>query len=165
PAASGCSGDSRGGVPGGRRPVSRVLLTRSEEDNRRLGSRLQQLGMTACSLPLLQIEPLEETPQQRSMMLELDRYHAVMTVSPIAARLGLQRLEEYGPQPTVGSHWFAVGAGTAAVLEGYGLSVQYPRDGQDSEALLRLPIWDELLSLPDLRVLIWRGQGGREHLS
>lgn len=43
--------------------MSRVLLTRSEEDNRRLGSRLQQLGMKACSLPLLQIEPLEETPQ------------------------------------------------------------------------------------------------------
>ena len=145
--------------------MSRVLLTRSEEDNRRLGSRLQQLGMKACSLPLLQIEPLEETPQQRSMMLDLDRYHAVMTVSPIAARLGLQRLDEYWPQPPVGLHWFAVGAATAAVLEDYGLAVQYPRDGQDSEALLRLPIWDELLSLPDLRVLIWRGQGGREHLS
>src|SRR5690554_7341803 len=89
--------------------------------------------MKACSLPLLQIEPLEETPQQRSMMLDLDRYHAVMTVSPIAARLGLQRLDEYWPQPPVGLHWFAVGAGTAAVLEDYGLSVRYPREGRAGE--------------------------------
>src|SRR5690606_15236534 len=103
--------------------------------------------------------------QQRSLMLELDRYHAVMVVSPIAARLGLERLDQYWPQPPVGVEWFAVGGGTAAVLEGYGLPVQFPQDGQDSEALLRLPAWQRLLALPDLRVLIWRGVGGREHFS
>ncbi|PRB80972.1 uroporphyrinogen-III synthase [Pseudomonas sp. MYb185] len=145
--------------------MSDVLLTRSEEDNRRLAARLQQQGIAARSLPLLQIEPQPETPQQRSLILELDRYHAVMVVSPIAARLGLERLDQYWPQPPLGIEWFAVGGGTAAVLEEYGLPVQIPLDGQDSEALLRLPAWQRLLGLPDLRVLIWRGEGGREHLA
>jgi len=145
--------------------VSWVLLTRSAEDNQRLAARLQQHGISARSLPLLQIQPQPETPQQRSLMLELDRYHAVMVVSPIAARLGLERLDQYWPQPPLGIEWFAVGAGTAAVLQDYGLPAQFPADGQDSEALLRLPVWDRLLAQPDLRVLIWRGVGGRPHFS
>lgn len=145
--------------------MSCVLLTRSAEDNQRLAVRLQQLGITARSLPLLQIEPQPETPQQRSLMLDLDRYHAVMVVSPIAARLGLERLDHYWPQPPLGIEWFAVGAGTAAVLQEYGLPVAFPQDGQDSEALLRLPAWERLLGQPDLRVLIWRGVGGRPYFS
>lgn len=145
--------------------MSCVLLTRSAADNQRLAERLKQVGIRARSLPLLQIEPQPETPQQRTMMLDLDRYHAVMAVSPIAARLGLARLDQYWPQPPLGIEWFAVGAGTAAPLQAYGLPVQYPQDGQDSEALLRLPAWDRLLKQPDLRVLIWRGVGGREHFS
>lgn len=142
-----------------------VLLTRSADDNQRLAVRLQQQSIAARSLPLLQIEPQAETPSQRSLMLELDRYQAVMVVSPIAARLGLERLDQYWPQPPLGIEWFAVGAGTAAVLQDYGLPVQFPHDGQDSEALLRLPVWSRLRALPDLRVLIWRGVGGREHFS
>ena len=142
-----------------------LLLTRADADNQRLAVRLQQQGVQALSLPLLQIESEPETPRQRSMLLDLDRYHAVMAVSPIAARLGLERLDYYWPQPPVDVKWFAVGAGTAAVLEDYGLPVRFPQDGQDSEALLRLPEWQRLLALPDLRVMIWRGVGGREYFS
>lgn len=142
-----------------------LLLTRAEADNQRLAARLQQHAIQALSVPLLHIESEPETPRQRSLLLDLDRYHAVMAVSPIAARLGLERLDHYWPQPPVAVEWFAVGAGTAAVLTGYGLSVRFPQDGQDSEALLRLPEWQRLLSLPDLRVMIWRGVGGREHFS
>ena len=142
-----------------------LLLTRADADNQRLAVRLQQQGVQALSLPLLQIESEPEAPRQRSMLLDLDRYHAVMAVSPIAARLGLERLDYYWPQPPVDVKWFAVGAGTAAVLEDYGLPVRFPQDGQDSEALLRLPEWQRLLALPDLRVMIWRGVGGREYFS
>lgn len=142
-----------------------VLLTRAEADNLRLAARLAEHGVATASVPLLAIEPLEEGPAERSLILDLDRYHAVMVVSPVAARLGLERLDRYWPQLPVGVHWFAVGAATAAVLEAYGLSVQVPAQGQTSEALLALPIWRELLAVEGLRVLIWRGAGGREHLA
>lgn len=142
-----------------------VLLTRSEADNQRLAHKLEGLGVQTLSMPLLHIHKLDETPEQQRLMLDIDRYHAVMVVSPVAARLGLQRLDACWPQAPVGIDWFAVGEATASVLEAYGLQVHIPESGQDSEALLELPIWDELLTRPDLKVLVWRGVGGREHLA
>ncbi len=71
------------------------------------------------------IDPLEETPEQRTLMLDLDRYCAVVVVSKPAARLGLERLDRYWPQPPQQT-WCSVGAATAAILEAYGLDVTYP---------------------------------------
>lgn len=144
---------------------AKVLLTRSEADNTRLAAQLGASGIDTVSVPLLHIEALEESAAQRSLMLELDRYHVVMVVSPVAARLGLERLDRYWPQTPVGIEWMAVGGTTAAVLEEFGLVVHIPRNGQDSEALLELPVWADLLQRPDLRVLVWRGNGGRELLA
>jgi uroporphyrinogen-III synthase len=143
----------------------KVLLTRSELDNDRLAARLAEQGIDTLSVPLLAIEPIAEGVRERSLMLDLDRYHAVMVVSPVAARLGLERLDHCWPQAPVGIHWFAVGGTTARILQDYGLPVQLPEDGQDSEAMLRLPVWRDLLAMPALKVLIWRGAGGREHLA
>ena len=42
---------------------------------------------------------------------------------------------------------------------------QAPDQGQDSEALMGLPRWQALLRTNHLRVLIWRGVGGREYLA
>lgn len=142
-----------------------VLLTRLPADNERLASRLEACGVRSYCVPLLRIEPEEEDSDQRHLMLDLDRYQAVIAISPVAARLGLERLDRYWPQVPVGIDWFAVGNTTAGILRDYGLPAQAPEDGQDSEALLRLPRWAELLRQPHLRVLIWRGVGGREHLA
>ncbi|MDI9793042.1 uroporphyrinogen-III synthase, partial [Pseudomonas aeruginosa] len=48
---------------------------------------LGEAGVHSSSLPLLAIDPLEETPEQRTLMLDLDRYCAVVVVSKPAARL------------------------------------------------------------------------------
>ncbi|SDT21345.1 uroporphyrinogen-III synthase [Halopseudomonas xinjiangensis] len=143
----------------------RLLLTRSAEDNRRLATRLAAAGVDTLNIPLICIEPCEETFAQRQQMLDLDRYQAVVVVSPVAARQGLERLDRYWPQAPSDIEWLAVGATTASVLSEYGLPVCRPDDGQDSEALLRLPIWQQLLAVPNLKVLIWRGVGGREHIA
>ncbi|UAW98590.1 uroporphyrinogen-III synthase [Halopseudomonas nanhaiensis] len=143
----------------------RLLLTRADQDNQRLAEKLAAEGVDTLGVPLLCIEPCEETAMQRQRMLDLDRYQAVVVVSPVAARFGLERLDRYWPQAPVGIEWLAVGATTAGVLSDYGLPVRRPHDGQDSEALMRLPVWQELLDTPRLRVLIWRGEGGREHIA
>ncbi|WP_341707710.1 uroporphyrinogen-III synthase [Halopseudomonas sp.] len=142
-----------------------LLLTRQAADNQRLAARFAAEGIETCSVPLLALEPCDEGPVERQRMLDLDRYHAVVVVSPTAARLGLERLDRYWPQPPVGIDWLAVGAGTAQVLRDYGLPAQCPEQGQDSEALLAMPLWQEHFARPDLRVLIWRGEDGREHLA
>lgn len=116
----------------------RLLLTRPDEECAALAASLGEAGVHSSSLPLLAIDPLEETPEQRTLMLDLDRYCAVVVVSKPAARLGLERLDRYWPQPPQQT-WCSVGAATAAILEAYGLDVTYPEQGDDSEALLALP--------------------------
>ncbi|MGM3389507.1 uroporphyrinogen-III synthase [Stutzerimonas stutzeri] len=140
----------------------RLLLTRPAEESAALADLLDEHGIHSSSLPLLAIEPLPESAEQRATMLELDRYQAVIVVSKPAARLGLERLDRYWPQPPFGQVWFSVGAATGGLLEAYGLDVSWPDSGDDSEALLALPRLAEAVAVPEPKVLLLRGEGGRE---
>ncbi|ERO62879.1 uroporphyrinogen-III synthase [Pseudomonas piscis] len=142
----------------------RLLLTRPAEDCAALAAILAEAGVASASLPLLEIQPLPVTQVQRSTLLELDRYCAVIVVSKPAANLGLELLRQYWPQPPA-QGWFCVGAGTGQILADAGLPVFYPQAGDDSEALLELPQLREAIGQPEPRVLIVRGEGGRELLS
>ena len=140
----------------------RLLLTRPAEECAALAATLEAQRIHSASLPLLAIEALAETPQQRTTMLELDRYAAVVVVSKPAARLTLKLLRRYWPQQPAGQAWFSVGAATGAILADYGLDVSWPAVGDDSEALLALPRLADAISAPHPKVLILRGEGGRE---
>jgi uroporphyrinogen-III synthase len=142
----------------------RLLLTRPEQESAALATVLAEAGIYSSSLPLLGIEPLPITPAQRSIIFDLDLYRVVIVVSKPAARLGLELIDELWPQPPI-QQWFSVGAATAQILEDYGLDVTYPVCGNDSEALLDLPQLQQALALPGARVLILRGEGGRELLA
>lgn len=142
----------------------RLLLTRSEQDNAPLSVLLAGQGIASLGLPLLDIEPLEESAEQRSLMLDLDRYSTVVVVSKNAARLGLERVDRYWPQPPARQAWFAVGPSTARVLEDYGLDVAYPQQGDDSEALWADAAFQHSISQPAARVLIMRATEGRDWL-
>jgi len=142
----------------------RVLLTRPAEDAAALAASLSEAGIFSSSLPLLETEPLPVTAQHLAVFQGLDRYCAVIVVSKPAARQALQLLDRYAPAvPTL--PWFSVGAATARVLADHGLDVSYPALGDDSEALLELPRLREAVAVEGARVLILRGQGGREWLA
>lgn len=143
----------------------RLLLTRPAEECGAVASALAEAGFHSASLPLLAIEALPETAEQRATILELDRYCAVIVVSKPAARLGIELLDRYWPQPPFAQAWFSVGAATGAILADYGLDASWPERGDDSEALLALPRLGEALARPDPKVLILRGEGGRELLA
>ena len=139
----------------------RVLLTRPAEESSALAAALSETGIFSSSLPLLDIEPLPVTPEQQAVFGDLGRYCAVIVVSKPAARLAVQQLDQAWPQLP----WFSVGAATAQVLADHGLCVHYPQTGDDSEALLQLPALREAIARPGARVLILRGEGGRELLA
>jgi len=143
----------------------RLLLTRPAEECGAVADVLAESGIHSASLPLLAIEPLPETAEQRATILGLDRYCAVIVVSKPAARLGIELLDRYWPQPPFAQAWFSVGAATGAILADYGLDASWPERGDDSEALLALPRLGEALARPDPKVLILRGEGGRELLA
>jgi uroporphyrinogen-III synthase len=144
--------------------VWRLLLTRPAEDCAALAQTLAAQGVVSHCMPLLAIETLDETLEQRSAFADLQRYCAVIVVSKPAARIGLQLLAQHGA-PTPDLPWFSVGAATAAVLAEQGLSVHFPDSGDDSEALLALPALQQAIAAPAPRVLILRGEGGREFLA
>ncbi|BCQ65725.1 uroporphyrinogen-III synthase [Pseudomonas sp. NFPP10] len=142
----------------------RLLLTRPAEDCAALAAILAQSEILSSSLPLLEIQALPVSDSQRATLLAFDQYCAVIVVSKPAAHLGLELLRQYWPQPP-GQAWFTVGAATAQILADASLPVAYPQQGDDSEALLELPQLREAIRRPDPRVLIVRGEGGRELLS
>lgn len=142
----------------------RLLLTRPAEDCAALAQTLAAQGVASHCMPLLAIEALAETAEQRSTFAELQRYCAVIVVSKPAARIGLQLLARHAA--AVDLPWFSVGAATAAVLAEQGLRVYFPDSGDDSEALLALPALHQAIATTAApRVLILRGEGGREFLA
>ncbi len=86
------------------------------------------------------------------MIYDLAHYNAVIVVSKPAARLAVELVDQYWPQPPF-LQWFTVGAATAQILADYGLEVDYPAEGDDSEALLALPALQQALAQPEPRVL------------
>jgi uroporphyrinogen III methyltransferase/synthase len=138
----------------------RLLLTRPEDESSALAAVLAEAGVFSSSLPLLTIEPLPLSDSGRALLQRLDQYCAVIVVSKPAARLCLEQLREHWPEPPE-QPWFSVGAATGQILADAGLTVFYPDEGDDSEALLELPALRQALIRPDPQVLIVRGEGGR----
>ncbi len=147
------------------KPGWRLLLTRPSEECASSAAQLAEHGVHASCLPLLDIQPLEESAGQRDLLSQLERYDAVIVVSKPAARIGLARLARDWPHPPAQLRWFSVGAATGALLRDYGLDARWPEAGDDSEALLAMPQLAEVLTQAEPRILILRGEGGRELLA
>ncbi|MCD5992164.1 uroporphyrinogen-III synthase [Pseudomonas sp. CDFA 602] len=142
----------------------RLLLTRPAEESAALAQVLADAGIVSSSMPLLETEPLPLNPAQRSIIFELLSYCAVVVVSKPAARLAVELIDEVWPQPPQ-QPWFSVGAATGQILKDYGLDASWPEQGDDSEALLDLPQLQAAIAVPGSRVLIMRGDEGRELLA
>ncbi|HCS44414.1 MAG TPA: uroporphyrinogen-III synthase [Pseudomonas sp.] len=142
----------------------RLLLTRPTDESAALSSALAQEGIFSSSLPLLEIEPIPVSDTMRTVIQDLDHYCAVIVVSKPAARLAVDLLGQHWAQPPC-LQWFSVGAATAQILQDHGLGVSFPLEGDDSEALLELPQLREAIARAVPRVLIMRGEGGRELLA
>ena len=134
-------------------------LTRPEGQNAPVQAALEAQGAQVLCVPLLRIEALPPTPQMRETIQQLDRYSLLFYVSANAVKIGLDRIFDWWPQYPEGITNFAVGSGTAAVLQARGLGVYYPSERMTSEALLELP---QLQHVAGKRALIVRGVGGRE---
>lgn len=136
-----------------------IWLTRPEGQGAELRTTLEANGARVEMLPLLAIRPLAPSAAERQKLIDLDRYDLLFYVSTNAATLGLDAIAQWWPQYPVGILNFAVGPGTAAVLEQQGLSVRFPTERMTSEALMALP---ELQDIAGKKALIVRGAGGRE---
>ncbi len=135
-----------------------IINTRPRARAEQLQSALVAAGARVHLLPLLEIQPLPLTDEQRQWLLDLDRYRWVFVVSPTAAELGLRLLSDYWPQWPVDIQWLAVGESTADVLRRALLDPIIPSE-ENSEGILRLPVFQQLQRGD--RLLVLRGEGGR----
>ncbi len=142
----------------------RILVTRPAHQAAGQAELLEQLGAEAVQLPLLQIAPTADSdsafPLLKQRILDLDLYQKIIFISANAVQYGFDMIDQYWPQLPVGIHWLAIGKQTAQALRRYDIEAEAPQ-GYDSEALLAC---EALQAIAGQRILIMRGQGGREML-
>jgi uroporphyrinogen-III synthase len=138
-----------------------VLVTRPEGQQHALLAALRQAGHDVSYAPSLRIEASDLSAVERRYLEDIDHYHAVIFISRNAAEFALAHLDAMWPQWPVGVNWLAVGEATAATLTQAGLQPEHPPEGFNSEALLAMPC---LQNVADKKVLLLRGEGGREVL-
>lgn len=149
-------------TPDGRPLAGRtVVVTRPEHQAAALAARIEQAGGRALRFPVIEIEPATST-ELDSIIDALDSFDLAIFISRNAVAHGLDRIRARRTWP-LGIATAAIGRGTRQALEESGLGEIISPDGlADSEALLRHP---GLAALAGKRVVIFRGEGGREALA
>jgi len=139
----------------------RLLVTRPAAQSARLCNLLEADGFEAIRLPAIEILDPLSLYELEAVSDELDSYHLAVFVSVNAVQKGVEFILDRRDWPE-DTAIATVGARSAEALLPYGLSTDYVPEHQfNSEALLAL---EELQDMSGQRVVIFRGNGGREYL-
>jgi uroporphyrinogen-III synthase len=135
-----------------------ILITRPARQAAGLARRIDALGGIAIVFPAIVILPPADAQALARAHAALANYDFAVFVSANAVEYGAPDPRRWPAQLTA----FAPGPGTAEALADAGIAdVRVPATSFDSDGLLALP---ELTSPSGRRVLIFRGDGGREQL-
>jgi uroporphyrinogen-III synthase len=133
-----------------------VLVTRPVRQAAGLARRLAALGATPIVWPAIVILPPADPAALARVQSNLASYDAAVFVSANAVEFGVGDPAAW-PRSLIP---FAPGPGTAEALAAVGIrDARAPRERFDSEGLLALP---ELQKMQGRRVIVFRGDGGRE---
>lgn len=139
-----------------------VLVTRPAHQAESLCDQLVAAGATPVRFPVLEIQPTRDPSAASALLSRLDESDIVIFVSANAVRFALE-YPGVGASLAAAGRVAAVGRRTADALRERGVQVDIvPAGRQDSEALLA---HDGLQAVGGRRVVIVRGEGGREHLA
>ncbi len=138
-----------------------IVVTRPREQAAQLARLIAQAGGQAILFPLLEISPVADPQPMRALVARLPQFNLAIFISPNAVRYGMEAIHAAGALPDT-LKIATIGPGSARALRDYGgQDIIAPQDKFDSEALLALPA---LQQVTGWRVLIFRGDGGRELL-
>jgi uroporphyrinogen-III synthase len=140
-----------------------ILVTRPAGQAGGLAARIAELGGMPVLFPGLEIGPPSDVEALARQVADLPGRDLAIFISPTAVERFLPSvLAHHGGWPP-GVRPAAVGQASAGALARLGVrDVLVTGDGSDSESLLALP---ELAVVGGKRVLIVRGEGGRELLA
>jgi uroporphyrinogen-III synthase len=138
-----------------------VLITRPVGQGEALKARFEAKGAHVLHFPTIEILPVEHSPELQRTLDPLESYHYAIFISPNAVEYAAELIDLAALPPKL--KVAAIGPGSARALTARGRKPDIlPRDGANSEALLRLK---SLNKVAGKRILIVRGLGGRELLA
>ena len=139
-----------------------VLVTRAPHQAGPLCELIEQANGIAVRFPVTTICEVENLSQLESAVAHVRQADKVIFVSPNAVEFGLKVLKTHAIRIDPPTEILAVGPGTANRLREQGLPVSgIPLDQFNSEGLLKMP---QLVQVKGQKVVIFRGEGGRERL-
>jgi uroporphyrinogen-III synthase len=171
----------------------KIVVTRPRDQAAQLARSIEQAGGVPLLFPLLEIAAAQDSEALQEQISRLAQFDLAIFISPNAVRYGVGAIREFG-MDNVGAQFIArlervnraincaptissainegglspslkiatVGQGSAKALRELGISnIIAPTERFDSEGLLALP---ELQNVAGWRVMIFRGDGGREVL-
>jgi uroporphyrinogen-III synthase len=138
-----------------------IVVTRPAGQAAHLASALVALGAKPVLFPVLAIHDIEDPNSLLDAAVRLDSFDWAVFVSQNAVDKALAVILAKRPWPAR-LRTATVGRSSEQALAGFGITdVVAPRERFDSEALLELP---ELQDMAGKRVIVFRGDGGRELL-
>ncbi|MDJ0861427.1 MAG: uroporphyrinogen-III synthase [Gammaproteobacteria bacterium] len=141
-----------------------VVVTRPANQAAHLSALLEAAGARVFRFPAIAIVPPRDTDRLEAVLDRLAQFQIAVFVSANAVDWGERYLDMFGGLPA-SLKVAAVGRGTASALQERGLAPDLvPAERYDTEALLALPEFQES-AVSGQRVLILRGEGGRELLA
>jgi len=141
----------------------RVMITRPRHQAGDLAQSITDAGGSPYLYPLLSIQPTADVAQLAPVLNHLEHYQLAIFVSPNAVSYGMELIHAHGGLP-LEMRTATVGRSSAQHFRQLsGFEVDYcPQTDFSSEGLLALP---ELQNVRGQRILIFRGQSGREKLA
>ena len=139
----------------------KIVVTRPRDQAVQLAQRIEQAGGIPLLFPLLDIAAVQDTRIMHEQIARLAQFNLAIFISPNAVHYGMAAIRALGALPPK-LKIATVGQGSAKALRESGVAnVIAPAERFDSEGLLALP---ELQDVAGWRVMIFRGDGGRELL-
>jgi uroporphyrinogen-III synthase len=138
-----------------------IVVTRPRDQAAQLSRRIEHAGGIPVLFPLLDITAVQDTQTLFEQIARLGQFNLAIFISPNAVHYGIAAIRAAGHVPD-SLKIATVGQGSAKALRALGIAnVIAPIEQFDSEGLLALP---ELQNVAGWRVMIFRGDGGRELL-
>ena len=138
-----------------------IAITRPIDQAKKLSALIEQAGATPILFPLIEITPLQDYSQFKSVISEIESYDWAIFISSNAVQNGMPHLVKIGIPNQL--KFAAIGPVTASELQSFGVKdVLTPVNKFDSESLLALP---EMQAANGKKIMIVRGVGGRDVLA
>jgi uroporphyrinogen-III synthase len=135
-----------------------ILVTRPARQAGAFAQKIAALGGNPVIFPAIAILPPSDPAALDRALAALGSYDLAVFVSANAVEYGAPDVRRWPPKLAA----FAPGPGTAEALAAVGIAgARVPSTTFDSEGLLALP---EFATISGKKVVIFRGDGGREHL-